>query len=69
MQILKINSVKVCFVLTYISDKKKKTVPRLWKGTELQMWSFSLTQPHVDIVGWSRSGVKDNIGISSEEVS
>ncbi len=33
------------------------------------MWSFSLTQPHVDIVGWSRSGVKENIGISSEEVS
>ncbi len=36
MQILKINSVKVCFVLAYISDKKKKkTVPRLWKSTEL----------------------------------
>ncbi len=32
MQILKINSVKVCFVLTYISDKKKKHCATPLKG-------------------------------------
>lgn len=28
-----------------------------------------LTQPHVDVVGWCRCGVQQEVGISSEEVS